>query len=97
MDTISFEGQEQSVSQVAWKLWEQYIGACNSYLMPHGEERGNYLQRLHMLQESIRRCMRAEHESYLVGKATAGRVAETKGHAVLLGKIIAMYQRQEVV
>ncbi len=94
METISFEGQEQSTHTVAHKLWEQYIGECNSYLMPHGEEAGDYLQRLHMLQESIRRCMRAEHESYLRGKATAGRVAETKGHAVLLGKIIAQYQKE---
>ncbi len=86
MKTISWQGKQESQFTVVADLWQFYIGSQDS-------QPENYLQRLHMLQESIRRCMRAEHESYLRGKATAGRVAETKGHAVLLGKIIAAEQR----
>lgn len=92
MSTImSFNGEQQSISNIAWKLYEEYIGACNSHLTPHGESAGDYLQRLHMLQESIRRTMREEYTGYLAGRVTAERVSVTKGHAVLLGRIIASY------
>lgn len=78
---VYFEGRSQSIFTVVGSLWGQYIG----------EKTGkpeHFLQQLHMLQESIRRCMRSEHDSYLNGRCTAGRVSETKGHASLLGKII---------
>ena len=82
METMSWEGKQQSQFVIVADLWQEYIGSRDS-------QPDDYLQRLHMLQESIRRTMRAEHASYLAGVATAGRVAQTKGHAVLLGKIIA--------
>jgi hypothetical protein len=87
METISWNGKQVSQFTVIGDLWQQYIGGDREV------QSGNYLQRLHMLQESIRKAMRQEHESYLNGKAMAGRVAETKGHAVLVGKIIANWQR----
>jgi hypothetical protein len=82
METVSWKGRQESQFVVVGQLWEEYIGSRDS-------QPDDYLQRMHMLQESIRRTMRAEHESYLHGKATASRVSETKGHAILLGKIIA--------
>jgi len=86
METISYKGKQESQFVIVAALWESYIGSRDS-------QPENYLQRMHMLQESIRRGMRAAQESYLNGKATAGLVAETKGHAVMLGKIIANWQR----
>jgi len=86
METMSWQDKQESQFVIVADLWESYIGSRNT-------QPDNYLQRLHMLQESIRRTMRAEHESYLNGKATAGRVAETKGHAIIVGKIIANWER----
>lgn len=80
MTTMFWKGKQQSTSVIVMDLWEQYIGAWDS--------QRDYLQTCLMLQESIRRTMRAEYDSYLRGKATEGRVKETKGHAVLLGKIV---------
>lgn len=87
METISWHGKQVSQYTVVGDLWQQYIGGNRE------PQTGDYLQRLHMLQESIRKTMRQEHESYLNGKATAGRIAESKGHAVLVGKIIANWER----
>jgi hypothetical protein len=86
METMSWNGKQESQFVIVADLWESYVGSRDS-------QPNDYLQRLHMLQESIRRTMRSEHESYLNGKATSGRVAETQGHAVLLGKIIANWER----
>lgn len=74
------DGVERDWSTVFADLWAQYIGASMPVAVPLAE-------RMERLQESIRQCLRMETESFLDGRATAGRVAETKGHAVLLGKI----------
>lgn len=89
VETMSWGGKQESRFVIVADLWEQYIGSRT-------EKPENYLQQLHMLQESVRKAMRATHESYLNGKATAGLVSETKGHAVLLGKIIVSWERQVV-
>jgi hypothetical protein len=86
MESIMWHGTQESQFTVVADLWQEYIGERDS-------QPSDYLQRMHMLQEYIRKCMRHEHASYLAGGATAGRVSETKGHAILLGKIIANWER----
>lgn len=88
---VNFDGKDQSEFDVIAQLWEEYIGPREISWSSNKP----YMQRMLMLQDSIRRCMRAEYESYLNGKATEGRVAQTKGHAVLLGKILAHNLRRE--
>jgi hypothetical protein len=87
METYAWKGSQQSYTVVVNDMWHEYRSAT----VP---QEIDYMQRLDMLQESIRRCMRAEYESYLNGRATAARVAETRGHAVLLGKIIVALERE---
>jgi hypothetical protein len=92
MLTHTWHGKEQSDTIILRDLWEMYKGAwpmtCDDKFFETP-----FLQMAEMLQEIIRRDMRATHESYLHGKATADCVSEIRGHAVLLGKIIAGHKR----
>ena len=83
----SWNGTDQSEFCIVIDLWKRYIGTPDSSIP--------YTQKLDMLQESIRRCMRSEYELYLIGKVSAGLVSETKGHAVLICKIKAHEARRQ--
>ena len=93
METISWREKQESPTVVFQELWEMYKGSW-----PMTQEHENwdtpYLQRMEMLQEIIRREMRATHDRYLAGKATQGCVSEIRGHAILLGKMIAEYKHK---
>jgi hypothetical protein len=79
--TFYFRGSDQSEFAIVAELWREYIGQRNPS--------APYTQELVTLQESIRRCMRQEQDSYSRGTCSAARIATTKGHAVLIGKIRA--------
>ena len=73
-------GVELDWSAVFAELWAEYIGAQ----MPAAV---SFTERMERLQNAIRDTLRMETTSYHEGRATAGRVTETKGHAILLGKV----------
>lgn len=86
MTTFTFRDKPGwSIFSIFDVLWKEYQGERKSDLP--------FSQQLDMLQEIIRKTMREEHESYLAGRCTAGRVRETQGHAVLVGKLKAEYLR----
>lgn len=87
-DTWMFRGSEQTGASIIGQLWSEYIGARRPGM--------KFSQQIDVLQESVRKCMRDEQDSYLRGAATAERVKETQGHAVLIGKIKAQYQREGI-
>lgn len=79
-DTTYLDGIPRSWAEVFTNLWRQYRGAS----MPVSI---SVTERMEMLQNSIRVCMRVEFESYLAGRTTAERVTETRADAILLGKV----------
>ena len=91
MNQWGFEGKQQSEATIVRILWEKYISDWS--ILNDAKFEGDWLQRLEILRESVRRTMRAEHAAYLRGAATRGRVSETKGHAILIGKMIAANQQ----
>ena len=93
MNTFTWNGETQSETVIVRELWEIYI--CSWPMKPDDTHYNTtYLQKMLMLQESIRRAMRESYDSYLHGKATHGVVSETRGHASLMGKIIKAYRRE---
>lgn len=87
-DTYFWKGKDESQFVIVQQLWEEHKGEWRG----HPED---WLQTCEMLREYIRKIMRAEHEMYLAGRCTRGRVAETQGQAILLGKIIAANKREK--
>lgn len=75
--TVTWNGKPNtSISTVLYDLWHEYISA--NVPSPFG------LEQYQQLRASIRRTLQAEK----VGRnVTKGRISQTKGHAITLGKI----------
>jgi hypothetical protein len=80
IDTLYLDGAPRSWPEAFADLWAQYRGAAMPASIPLAE-------RMDMLQNSLRCCLRMEFESYLAGRATAALVTETSADAILPGKI----------